>query len=45
MKATIIYPRGMKPKKNKKKPDVGKLKGAGAGKIEVKIEEGTKDGL
>ena len=43
LKATIIYPRGMKPKK-RKKPDVGKLKGAGAGKMKVIIEEANEDG-
>lgn len=43
MKATIIYPRGMKPRK-KKKPDTRKLKGADAGKTKIIIEEGNKDG-
>lgn len=43
MKVAIIYPRGMKPKK-KKKPDTGKLKGAGAGKMKVIIEEANEDG-
>ena len=43
MKATIIYPRGMKSKK-RKKPGVGKLKGADAGKTKVIIEEANEDG-
>ena len=37
MKTTIIYPRGMRL-------DVGKLKGAGAGKMKVIIEEANEDG-
>lgn len=44
MKATIIYPRGMKPRKKRKNPDTRKLKGADAGKIDVKIEEANEDG-
>lgn len=44
MKAAIIYPRGMRPKKRKKKPDASKLKGADAGKIKVIIEEANEDG-
>lgn len=44
MKATIIYPRGMKPKKRKKKPDTSKLKGAGAGKTKIIVEEANEDG-
>lgn len=39
MKATIIYPRGMRLKKRKKKPDVGELKGADAEKVEIIVEE------
>lgn len=35
MKAAIIYPRGMRPKK-RKKPDAGKMK--------VIIEEANEDG-
>ena len=45
MKATIIYPRGMKPRKKKKKPDTSKLKGTDAGKTKIIMEEGTEDGL
>ena len=42
MKVAIIYPRGMKLKK-KKKPDTRKLKGTGAGKMKVIIEEANED--
>ena len=44
LKATIIYPKGKKPHKNKKKPDSHRLKGAGAGKMKVIIEEANEDG-
>lgn len=43
MKAIIIYPRGMRPKK-RKNPGTRKLKGADAGKIKVIIEEANEDG-
>lgn len=45
MKVTIIYPRGMKPRKNKKNPDTRKLKGADTGRVEVKIEEASENEL
>lgn len=45
MKATIIYPRGIKPRKKERKPDTSKLKGAGAGKVKVIMEEGIEDEL
>lgn len=44
MKVTIIYPRGKKPEKKKRKPGISKLKGADAGKTKIIMEEGKEDG-